>query len=74
VSRSLPEHVPPAPIENIGARGIRRRRRTGVAWLVIGAVAAAVMLARGVPSVLMLLLVVPFTLGPLGLLQAREKT
>jgi hypothetical protein len=72
-----PTPLPTAPtgkLANIGARGIRRRRRTGVAWLVIGMVAAAAMLAGGAPSILTLLLIVPFTLAPLGLLQAREKT
>jgi hypothetical protein len=63
-----------ARVANIGPRGVRRRRRGGVAWLIVAVVAFGVMLAMGAPRVTRLLLVLPFGLAATGFLQARQKT
>lgn len=59
---------------NIADRGAIRRRRGGILWYIIGAVAAAVLLARGAAPTTLLFLAIPFSLGALGLMQARERT
>ncbi len=59
---------------NIGARGIRQRRITGVVWLVLGVAALIVMLVTHAPRGARLWLAIPFALAALGLLQARAKT
>ena len=64
----------PGHIANIGERGARRRRRGGMVWLAIGAIAWVVLLVRHAPASWSLLLVVPFTLAAVGWLQAHEKT
>lgn len=61
-------------IPNIGARGARRRRRGGIAWLIVAAVAVVALLMTGVPREARLLLVIPFGLAATGFLQARQKT
>ena len=61
-------------IENIGHRGIHRRRMGGIVWLVVSLVAAALLIAFGAPRAWRLTLVIPFALAAIGLLQAREKT
>lgn len=63
-----------APAENIGPNGARRRRTGGIAWYATGAALALAGLVLDAPPRLLALLVIPFSLGALGLLQAREKT
>jgi hypothetical protein len=65
----MTEHV-----ANIGERGARRRRRGGIAWLALSAVAFAALLAAGTPRWYRLVLVLPLALAATGFLQAREKT
>jgi hypothetical protein len=64
----------PARIANIGPKGARRRRRGGVAWLIVAVAAFAIMLAAGAPRATRLLLAIPFGLAATGFLQARQKT
>lgn len=59
---------------NIGGRGIRQRRITGIVWLVLGVAALIVMLVTHAPRGARLWLAIPFALAALGLLQARAKT
>jgi hypothetical protein len=61
-------------VANIGARGARRRRNSGIVWLVIAFAIAAAMFVYDAPRVARLALVVPFGLAAIGLLQAKEKT
>ena len=61
-------------VDNIGARGARWRRLGGVVWLVVGVVAAALLVSLDAPRWWRLALVVPFGLGAIGFLQARERT
>lgn len=61
-------------VANIGPRGATRRRRGGIAWLVIAAIAWAAMLAAHAPQNTRLLLFFPLALGVGNLLQARERT
>lgn len=64
----------PERVANIGPRGARRRRRGGVAWLIIAVAAFGIMLATGAPRAARLLLVFPFGLAATGFLEARQKT
>jgi hypothetical protein len=64
----------PDCIANIGPRGARRRRREGVAWLIVAVVSFGVMLATGAPREVRLLLALPFGFAAAGFLQARQKT
>ena len=59
---------------NIGPRGRRRRLNSGVAWLTIGAGAAAALALTGLPRWLRLGLFGPFALGAVGVFQAYEQT
>lgn len=59
---------------NIAERGARRRSRGGIAWLIIGAAAAIVLIARGAAPATLLFLAIPFSLGALGVGQARART
>lgn len=59
---------------NIGARGIRRRGRMGVVWLVLGIIVAITLVATRAPHGWRLLVILPFTAAAIGFLQAREKT
>jgi hypothetical protein len=65
----MAEHVP-----NIGARGARRRRRSGVVWLILAMVAFVALLTMRAPREARLILVIPFGLAATGFLQARQKT
>jgi hypothetical protein len=65
----MTEHVP-----NIGTRGARRRRRSGVVWGLVAVVAFVSLLTTGAPREARLLLVIPFGLAATGFLQARQKT
>jgi hypothetical protein len=62
------------PLPNIAERGARRRRNGGIAWAIIGAIAAVVLVARHLPATALLVLAFPFALAALGFLQARERT
>ena len=59
---------------NIGPKGVRRRRISGYVWYAIAGTSAVAGLAADASPLLLALLVIPFSLGALGLLQAREKT
>lgn len=61
-------------VANIAERGARRRALGGAVWLVVGVVAAALLLTMHASRFYRIALVVPFTLAALGWLQAREKT
>lgn len=65
-----PTSCPP----NIAERGATRRRRGGITWLILGVIVAAVLLARGATPAVLLTLAIPFSLGALGVMQARERT
>jgi hypothetical protein len=63
-----------ARIGNIGSGGRRRRAITGAFLVAVGVVlVAALILARVAPG-WVLAAFVPFWLGALGLIQAREQT
>jgi hypothetical protein len=59
---------------NIGPRGRRGRVIAGVALLVVGLVAAALLVVGDVDRGARLLLFAPFLGGAIGLLQARDHT
>lgn len=59
---------------NIGARGMRLRRRSGVVSLAIVLAVLAALLLFDAPRWSRLLLFAPAWMAGLGLLQAREKT
>ena len=61
-------------VENIDARGRRRRLVAGVVWLGIALVATVVLLVLRARQGWYALLVVPFTLAALGYFQAHERT
>jgi hypothetical protein len=61
-------------VANIGSRGISRRRRIGIAWAIVAAIALIVMTVMHAPRWSTLLLAIPICLAAIGLLQAREKT
>jgi hypothetical protein len=65
----MAEHIP-----NIGPRGAQRRQRGGIVWLIVAAVAFAVLLAIGAPREARLLLAIPVGLAAAGFLQARQRT
>jgi len=64
----------PERVANIGPEGARRRRRGGIAWLIVAALALAALLITGAPRAARLLLAIPFGLAATGFLQARQKT
>ena len=59
---------------NIGARGIARRRTSGVVFLVIALTLLALLVVAGAPRWSRLLLFVPAWMAGLSLFQARAKT
>jgi uncharacterized membrane protein YccC len=61
-------------VENIESRGVHRRRTAGIAFFVVGFVAAALLVVFRVAHPWRLALVLPFAAGASGLLQARERT
>lgn len=61
-------------IANIGPRERRKRMRFGVALLVVGAGLAVVLVGLQADRLWRLVLFLPFWLGAVGVLQAREKT
>jgi len=61
-------------VENIEARGIRRRRNAGIVMFAVGAAAAALLVILRAPHLWRILLILPFAAGASGVLQARERT
>jgi hypothetical protein len=61
-------------IANIGPRGIRLRRITGLVGFVLGAGLGLGMVLGHAPYAYRILALGPFLIGALGWLQAREKT
>ena len=65
----MAEHIP-----NIGTRGARRRRRGGIVWLIVAAVAFVALVGICAPREARLLLAIPLGLAAIGFLQVRQKT
>lgn len=61
-------------VANIGPGGQRRRLVLGVAMLAVGAAVVTLLIALGTAPGWLLLAFLPFWVGALGLIQAREKT
>lgn len=61
-------------IANIGDRGARRRRASGIVWLVLATGLAVVLVTAGAPRWMRLLVAIPAGLAAVGFLQARERT
>lgn len=61
-------------VANIGDRGARRRRLSGVAWLIVAIGFVAVLVAIGAPRWARLAVAIPIGLSAIGFLQARERT
>ena len=59
---------------NIGAGGRRLRLLMGIVFMAIGVVGAAGIAVGGAPRGLRLALFLPFYLGAVGVLQARDHT
>jgi hypothetical protein len=59
---------------NLAERGVRRRQTMGIIWLVISIVAAGSMILLNSARAWRLVLVIPFALAAVGLLQAHERT
>ena len=66
--------IPAACVANIGPRGIRLRRRIGLAGFLAGAVFGLVLVLTGAPTSWRVMATAPFFVGALGWLQARERT
>ncbi|HEV8643409.1 MAG TPA: hypothetical protein VGV13_20205 [Methylomirabilota bacterium] len=63
-----------ARVANIGPRERRRRLILGVVALAVGVAAVAALIIGGAARGWIVLAVVPFWVGALGLIQARERT
>jgi hypothetical protein len=63
-----------ARVANIGPRERRRRLILGVVTLAVGVAAVAALIIGGAGRGWIVLAVVPFWVGALGLVQARERT
>lgn len=61
-------------VENIGARGAIRRRRSGVFWAVLAAAGFIALLVVDAPRWTRLMIAFPAGLAAIGFLQARERT
>jgi hypothetical protein len=61
-------------VENIGARGAIRRRRSGVFWTVLAVAELTGLLVAGAPRWTRLTIAIPAGLAAVGFLQARERT
>jgi hypothetical protein len=59
---------------NIGTGGRRQRLVSGGAGIAVGVAAAVLMLVSGADRGLRVILFLPFALGAIGLLQARDAT
>ena len=64
----------PACTPNIGARGIRRRRRSGFLALGAAVVLAIALVVLDAPRATRLIIFLPLMAAGLGLFQASEKT
>lgn len=64
----------PTHIANIGDRGARRRRASGVVWLVVAIGVVIALFVGGAPRWMRLLVAIPAGLSAVGFLQARERT
>jgi hypothetical protein len=74
VMNSTKHDEQPVPVSNISAAGSRRRARSVTAFLIIAAVAAAIMAALRAPPAAYAMLGVPLTLASINFFQVREKT
>ncbi|HTI65252.1 MAG TPA: hypothetical protein VL524_17120 [Gemmatimonadaceae bacterium] len=61
-------------VSNIGDRGARRRRASGVVWLIVAIALFVVLLLAGAPRWARLAVGIPVGLAAIGFLQARERT
>ena len=61
-------------VSNIGDRGARRRRASGVVWLIVAIALFVVLLLAGAPRWARLAIAIPVGLAAIGFLQARERT
>jgi hypothetical protein len=61
-------------VANIGDRGARRRRRSGIAWLALGVLAAVRLIVLDAPREARFALLIPFGLAAFGFLQSKAKT
>jgi len=61
-------------VTNLADRGVRQRRTMGMIWLVISFIATGALIVFGAPRVWRLVLIVPFALAAVGLIQAQERT
>jgi hypothetical protein len=59
---------------NIGSPGRHKRLRLGIAMVAVAVVAGVLLVAFGGPRGARLALFLPFYMGALGLLQARDHT
>ena len=66
---SRPEHV-----ANIGDRGARRRRMSGVVWLLVTIGLLIALLVFGASRWTRLAIALPAGMAAIGFLQARERT
>ncbi|HET7372284.1 MAG TPA: hypothetical protein VFJ20_02835 [Gemmatimonadaceae bacterium] len=64
----------PDRVENIGARGALRRRRSGVVWAVLAVAGLIALLVGDAPRWTRLMIAIPAGLAAIGFLQARERT
>jgi hypothetical protein len=64
----------PHRVENIGARGALRRRRSGVVWAVLAVAGLVALLVSDAPRWTHLMIAIPAGLAAIGFLQARERT
>lgn len=64
----------PGRVENIGARGAVRRRRSGVVWAVLTVAGLIALLVAGAPRWTRLMIAIPAGFAAVGFLQARERT
>lgn len=61
-------------LPNLGPGQRRRRLMTGIVGLAVGAVGAVILVAMDAPVGWRVLLLIPFTFGALGIVQARTAT
>lgn len=64
----------PDRVENIGAPGALRRRRSGVVWAVLAVAGLIALLVGDAPRWTRLMIAIPAGLAAIGFLQARERT
>jgi hypothetical protein len=64
----------PDRVENIGAQGALRRRRSGVVWTTLAVAGLIALLVGDAPRWTRLMIAIPAGLAAIGFLQARERT